>query len=107
MDTKPDPRAPKIVKVIEPSELADKTGYTRPHTVHCGPSGIYVAALGNREGKGPGGVFVMDHESFEPLGQWDTAASGPLAGRRLLVGFLLLSLARLPAKIGGRALRMP
>jgi selenium binding protein SBP56 len=100
MDTKPDPRAPKIVKVIEPSELADKTGYTRPHTVHCGPSGIYVAALGNREGKGPGGVFVMDHESFEP-------ASGPLAGRRLLVGFLLLSLARLPAKIGGRALRMP
>jgi selenium-binding protein 1 len=73
MDTKPDPRAPKIVKVIEPSELADKTGYTRPHTVHCGPSGIYVAALGNREGKGPGGVFVMDHESFEPLGQLDTA----------------------------------
>lgn len=73
MDTKPDPRAPKIVKVIEPSELADKTGYTRPHTVHFGPSGIYVAALGNREGKGPGVVFVMDHESFEPLGQWDTA----------------------------------
>jgi methanethiol oxidase len=36
MDTKPDPRAPKIVKVIEPSELADKTGYTRPHTVHAG-----------------------------------------------------------------------
>ena len=33
MDTKPDPRAPKIVKVIEPSELADKTGYTRPHAI--------------------------------------------------------------------------
>src|SRR5262245_38175444 len=71
LDTKPDPRAPKIVKVIEPAELADKTGYTRPHTVHCGPGGIYVAALGNKDGKAPGGVFVMDHESFEPLGRWE------------------------------------
>src|SRR5262245_35986479 len=65
------PRAPKIIKVIEPAELADKTGYTRPHTVHCGPGGIYVAALGNKDGKAPGGVFVMDHESFEPLGRWE------------------------------------
>src|SRR5262249_77149 len=71
LDTKPDPRAPKIVKIIEPPELADKTGYTRPHTVHCGPGGIYVAALGNKDGKAPGGVFVMDHESFEPLGRWE------------------------------------
>jgi len=70
-DTKPDPRAPKIVKVIEPQEIAEKTGYTRPHTVHCGPGGIYVAALGNKDGKAPGGVFVMDHESFEPLGRWE------------------------------------
>ncbi len=45
LDTKPDPRAPKIVKVIEPQEIAEKTGYTRPHTVHCGPGGIYVAAM--------------------------------------------------------------
>src|SRR5206468_11631098 len=45
LDTKPDPRKPKIVKVIEPGEVADKAGYTRPHTVHCGPEGIYVAAL--------------------------------------------------------------
>jgi selenium-binding protein 1 len=51
LDTKPDPRNPKIVKVIEPGEVADKAGYTRPHTVHCGPEGIYVAALGNREAR--------------------------------------------------------
>ena len=55
LDTKPDPRHPKIVKVIEPEEIAEKTGYTRPHTIHCGPEGIYVAALGNAEGKAPGG----------------------------------------------------
>src|SRR5919197_4225252 len=33
---------PKIVKVVEAGEIASKTGYSRPHTVHCGPDGIYV-----------------------------------------------------------------
>src|ERR1044072_7342070 len=71
LDTKPNTKKPKIAKVIEPAEVADKAGYTRPHTVHCGPEGIYVAALGNREGKGPGGVFLMDHQTFDVLGQWE------------------------------------
>ena len=67
----PIPKNPKIVKVIEPEEVAEKAGYTRPHTIHCGPEGIYVAALGNAEGKGPGGIFLMDHESFDVRGQWE------------------------------------
>jgi selenium-binding protein 1 len=71
VDTKPDPRKPHIVKVIEPEEVARKTGYTRPHTVHCGPEGIYLTALGNREGKGPGGVFLLDHDTFEIRGAWE------------------------------------
>ena len=70
LDTKPDPRQPKIVKVIEPEEIAEKTGYTRPHTIHCGPGGIYVAALGDQDGKAPGGIFMIDHESL-PLGRWE------------------------------------
>jgi len=41
LDTKPDLKKPKIVKAIEPDEVAAKAGYTRPHTVHCGPEGIY------------------------------------------------------------------
>ncbi|HEV2365073.1 MAG TPA: selenium-binding protein SBP56-related protein [Caulobacteraceae bacterium] len=76
LDTQPDPKRPKIVKTIEPEEIAEKTGYTRPHTVHCGPGGVYVTALGNPEGKAPGGVFVMDHESFEPLGRWEVDRGG-------------------------------
>src|ERR671926_860811 len=48
-DTKPDPVAPKIVKTIEPSEVA-RAGYSRPHTVHCGPDGIYVSATGAPDG---------------------------------------------------------
>jgi len=70
-DTKPDPRKPQLVKTIEPAEIAEKTGYTRPHTTHCGPGGIYVTALGDRDGKAPGGIFVMDQESFTPLGRWE------------------------------------
>ena len=36
-DTQPDPRKPTLVKVLEPDEIRRKTGYSRPHTVHCGP----------------------------------------------------------------------
>src|SRR6185437_1842794 len=71
VDTKPDPKKPRIVKVLEPAEVASRAGYTRPHTVHCGPEGIYISALGSPEGKGPGGVFLMDHETFEIKGQWE------------------------------------
>lgn len=71
VDTKPDPRDPRIVKVIEPKEVMDQAGYSRPHTVHCGPDAIYVNALGNPEGDGPGGVFRLDHDSFDVLGQWE------------------------------------
>jgi selenium-binding protein 1 len=71
IDTKPDPRRPQIVKVIEPEELARRTGYSRPHTTHCGPEGIYVSALGAPNGEGPGGVFIMDHDNFEVLGRWE------------------------------------
>src|SRR5262252_8190788 len=71
IDTKPDPRKPQIVKVIEPETLAARTGYASPHTVHCGPDGILVSALGTPDGGGPGGIFVMDHESFDVLGKWE------------------------------------
>ena len=42
-------------KVIEADEVIRKTGYSRPHTAHCGPDGIYLNALGDGEGNGPGG----------------------------------------------------
>src|SRR5262249_61864928 len=45
VDTKDDPRAPKIVKTIEPDELIRKTGYSRPHTSHCGPDAHYMSGL--------------------------------------------------------------
>ena len=30
--------------MIEPETLAKKTNYASPHTVHCGPDGIYISA---------------------------------------------------------------
>ena len=70
-DVKPDPRAPKLYRVIEAEEIAQRAGYSRPHTLHCGPDGIYVSALGNPEGDGPGGIFILDCDSFDVLGRWE------------------------------------
>jgi selenium-binding protein 1 len=71
VDTKPDPRNPRLVKVIEGEEVIRKTGYAAPHTVHCGPDGVYMNALGNPSGDGPGGIFMLDHETFEVKGAWE------------------------------------
>ncbi len=71
IDIKPNPRRPKIVKVIEPEEVFARANYSRPHTVHCGPEGIYVSALGAPNGDGPGGIFMLDCETFDVLGQWE------------------------------------
>ena len=40
IDTKPDPTQARIHKIIEPEEMFKRTGYSRPHTIHCGPEGI-------------------------------------------------------------------
>ncbi len=71
VDTKPDPRNPRLVKVIEPETIMERTGYMAPHTVHCGPEGIYINALGATDGDGPGGIFMLDHEKFDVQGIWE------------------------------------
>jgi selenium-binding protein 1 len=71
IDTKPDPRQLEIVKTIEPQDVFKRASYSRPHTVHCGPEGIYVSALGAPDGTGPGGIFLIDHYDFNVLGRWE------------------------------------
>jgi len=71
LDTKADPRKPKIVRVLEPKEVIERTGYSRLHTTHCGPDGIYISALGNAQGEGPGGILLLDHFNFNVLGRWE------------------------------------
>ncbi len=73
LDTKPNPQKPKIVKVIEPEEFITKKPVTpRPHTIHCGPDCIYGERTGrSASGDGPGGIFLMDANTFELKGQWE------------------------------------
>jgi hypothetical protein len=64
----------KIHKIIEPEEVFEKTGYSRPHTIHCGPEGIYVSTLGGGgpDGTdGPPGIFIMDCQTFEIIGRYE------------------------------------
>lgn len=70
-DTKQDPRKPVLHRVVEAEEIAERAGYAVPHTLHCGPDGIYVSALGAPDGGGPGGVFLLDCDSFDVLGRWE------------------------------------
>jgi selenium-binding protein 1 len=72
LDIEPDPRHPVVVQTIEADELAAKAGYSRPHTVHCGPDGIFMSALGGASGSdGPGGIALIDHDTFEVVGPWE------------------------------------
>ena len=73
-----DPRKPRIEKVIEPQELLEKTGYTRPHTVHCMPGeNVVVSMLGDRNGDGGGGFAVLDAKTFEVKGRWENGGETP------------------------------
>jgi selenium-binding protein 1 len=73
-----DPRKPRIEKVIEPQELVAKTGYTRPHTVHCMPGeNVVVSMLGDRNGGGGGGFAVLDAKTFEVKGRWEDGGETP------------------------------
>src|SRR6188474_1152761 len=99
LDTKPDPRQPRIVKVIEPETLAQRTGYAAPHTVHCGPDGIFMTALGAPDGNGPaarsrwiprpltfaaGGSSIAGRKNWPMTcgGTWDWTPWSPAAGAR-------------------------
>ena len=73
-----DPRRPRIEKVIEPEELVAKTGYTRPHTVHCMPGdNVVICMLGDADGNGAGGFAVLDAQTFEVKGRWENGGETP------------------------------
>jgi methanethiol oxidase len=73
IDVGTDPSAPKIVKVIEPEEVKAKTGLSAPHTVHCMPGdNVVMSMLGNEEGRLGAGFLVLDAQSFEIKGRWES-----------------------------------
>jgi selenium-binding protein 1 len=78
LDVAGDPRRPRIEKVVEPEELLEATGYTRPHTVHCMPGdNVVISMLGDRDGGGSGGFAVLDARTFEVKGRWENGGPRP------------------------------
>jgi REP element-mobilizing transposase RayT len=66
---------PTRQQVVELETLARRTGYSRPHTVDRGSDGVYVSALGSTTQDGPSGIFIMDPESFDVLGNGNLTAA--------------------------------
>src|SRR5215469_16431220 len=72
LDTKDSPTQPTVIRTLEAGELAKGAGYSRPHTVHCGPGYLYMSCLGGAHGaEGPGGVALLDHATFDVIGQFE------------------------------------
>ncbi|HKN97827.1 MAG TPA: selenium-binding protein SBP56-related protein [Pseudonocardiaceae bacterium] len=72
-DTQPDPRQPTLVRTVPAGQLAEQAGYSRPHTLHCGPDGIFLSCLGGANGaEGPGGIALLDHDTFDVVRAWET-----------------------------------
>ena len=73
-----DPRRPTIEKVIEPEEIVEKTGLTRPHTVHCMPGdNVVMSMLGDADGNATCGFAVLDAKTFEVKGRWENGGERP------------------------------
>ena len=69
IDTKTDPKAPSIFKVVDGEEVKKKTNLSAPHTVHCMGKDIIVSMLGDAEGGSPGGYLHLNQD-FEIIGPW-------------------------------------
>ncbi|XP_023657255.1 methanethiol oxidase [Paramormyrops kingsleyae] len=72
VDVGNDPRAPRLHKIVEPTELFWKCGLANPHTSHCLGSGqVMISAMGDPSGNGKGGFVLLDGETFEVTGNWE------------------------------------
>lgn len=70
IDTKTNPQAPALHKVVEPKDIIETTGLAYPHTSHCLASGdIMVSCLGDKDGKAEGNGFLLLDSEFNVKGR--------------------------------------
>ena len=93
IDTQPDPTQAKILKIIEPEEVFRKTGYSRPHTIHCGPEGNYAGRQWPKRDRWPAGDL---HHGLR-----DIRRVGPLGDRPRATGQALRFLVELTTRLHG------
>ena len=86
-DTHPDPRQPTLVRTISSDELAEKAPATPARTpctaARTGSSCPASAARAARTG--PGGIALLDHDTFDVLRAWETDRGTAIPGLRRLV----------------------
>ncbi|XP_028759743.1 selenium-binding protein 2, partial [Neltuma alba] len=81
VDTKANPKAPSLHKVVEPEEIIRKTGLAYPHTSHCLASGdIMISCLGDKEGNAKGNGFLLLDSEFSVKGRWEKPGHSPIFG---------------------------
>jgi methanethiol oxidase len=70
VDTATDPWAPSLHKVVDPTEIAEKTGLAYPHTSHCLASGdVMISCLGDPQGNAKGNGFLLLDSEFNVKGR--------------------------------------
>ncbi|XP_057689863.1 methanethiol oxidase isoform X4 [Corythoichthys intestinalis] len=73
VDVGSDPRRPALHKTVEAVDLYWKCGLANPHTSHCLGSGqILISCMGDPSGAGKGGFVLLDGETFEVTGNWES-----------------------------------
>ncbi|XP_010905138.1 selenium-binding protein 1 [Elaeis guineensis] len=81
VDTATNPRAPSLHKVVEPTDIVQKTGLAYPHTSHCLASGeIMVSCLGDNDGNAEGSGFLLLDSDFNVKGRWEKPGHNPPFG---------------------------
>lgn len=71
VDTKTNPKAPSLYKVVEPEEIIRKTGLSYLHTSHClASSDIMISCLGDKEGNAAGNGFLLLDSEFNVKGRY-------------------------------------
>ncbi|XP_069506386.1 methanethiol oxidase-like [Ambystoma mexicanum] len=72
VDVGMDPRAPRLHKAIEPTDVYFKCNLANPHTTHCLGSGeVMISSVGDPSGNAKGGFILLDAETFEVKGNWE------------------------------------
>ncbi|XP_043694857.1 selenium-binding protein 1-like [Telopea speciosissima] len=81
IDTQKNPRAPTLHKVVESTDIEQKTGLAYPHTTHCLASGdIMVSFLGDKDGNAKGSGFLLLDTEFNVKGRWEKPGHSPPFG---------------------------
>ncbi|NXT08823.1 SBP1 oxidase, partial [Prunella fulvescens] len=99
-------RAPRICKMIEPVDVFWKCNKGYLAATHALPNGdVLIANMGDPAGNGKGGFVVLDGETFELKGNWESECEAPPTGHDFWYQArhnVLVSSAGLVPKVAGR-----